>query len=58
MLGADDLPYAMPTGPQLEDVTPRETFEAALAAIDYQGFARRQAEARHRAGTSASASAT
>jgi len=48
MIGADDLPYAMPTGPLLEDVTPRETFEAALAAIDYEGLAARQAEARAR----------
>jgi carbon-monoxide dehydrogenase large subunit len=46
MVSGDDLPYAMPTGPQLEDVTPRETFEAALRAIDYDGLAGRQAQAR------------
>ena len=30
MLPRPRLPYAMPTGPVLEDVTPRETLEAAL----------------------------
>jgi carbon-monoxide dehydrogenase large subunit len=42
----DDLPYTMATGEVLEDVTPAETLEGALAAADYAGFRRRQAEAR------------
>ena len=35
-----DLPYTMATGEVLSDVTPRETLEAALAAIDYDGVPR------------------
>ncbi len=46
MIEAADLPYTMPTGEVLRDVTPRETFEAALAAIDEAGFRRRQRDAR------------
>ncbi|MGE5339010.1 MAG: xanthine dehydrogenase family protein molybdopterin-binding subunit [Gemmatimonadota bacterium] len=46
MIEAADLPYTMPTGEVLRDVTPRETFEAALAAIDEADFRRRQREAR------------
>ena len=34
MLAASDLPYRMPTGEVLEDITPRETFEQALEAFD------------------------
>ncbi|MBS0126502.1 xanthine dehydrogenase family protein molybdopterin-binding subunit [Thetidibacter halocola] len=41
-----DLPYTMPTGEVLEDVTPLETLEAAVAAIDVPGFRARQAEGR------------
>ena len=46
MVSADDLPYTMPTGEVLEDVTPRETLEGGLAEIDYAGFRARQAAAR------------
>src|SRR5207244_7860836 len=43
MLRPDELPYTMATGERLEDVTPRETLEAALQAIDYDAFRRDQA---------------
>jgi len=46
MLKSADLPYEMPTGERLEDVTPAETLEAALQAIGYDGFRSRQTEAR------------
>jgi carbon-monoxide dehydrogenase large subunit len=42
MIDASDLPYRMATGEVLRDVTPRETFEAALKAIDYAAFRARQ----------------
>ncbi|SDI98679.1 xanthine dehydrogenase family protein molybdopterin-binding subunit [Aliiruegeria lutimaris] len=45
-LRAEDLPFAMPTGEVLEDVTPLETLEAAAAAIDVPAFRQRQEEAR------------
>lgn len=48
MLHPEDLPYRMATGEVLADITPRETFEAALAKIDYAGFRSRQAQARER----------
>ncbi|PWB66721.1 MAG: xanthine dehydrogenase family protein molybdopterin-binding subunit [Bradyrhizobiaceae bacterium] len=48
MLRASELPYAMPTGEVLEDVTPRETLEHALAAFDLAGFRARQREDRAR----------
>ncbi|WP_212523315.1 xanthine dehydrogenase family protein molybdopterin-binding subunit [Actibacterium sp. MT2.3-13A] len=41
-----DLPFTMPTGEVLEDVTPLETLEAAVAAIDVPAFRARQAQAR------------
>ena len=47
MLSAAELPYIMATGEVLADVTPRETLEAGLKAIDYAGFRARQAKARH-----------
>ena len=43
MLTAAELPWTMPAGPVLEDVTPRETLDAALAAFDVPGFRARQA---------------
>jgi carbon-monoxide dehydrogenase large subunit len=43
MLSAAELPWTMPAGPVLEDVTPRETLDAALAAFDVPGFRARQA---------------
>ncbi len=46
MLHKEELPYAMATGEVLEDITPRETFEAALGAVDYAGFRARQTAAR------------
>jgi len=48
MLHAHELPYTMATGEVLADITPRETMEAALAAIDYTDFRRRQQLARAR----------
>jgi carbon-monoxide dehydrogenase large subunit len=46
LLGADDLPYASATGFTYDHVTPRETFEQALAKLDYVAFRREQADAR------------
>ena len=46
MIGAEDQPYTMPTGEVVVDVTPRETMEAALAAIDVEAFRARQSKAR------------
>ena len=45
---AAELPWTMPAGPVLEDVTPRETLDAALAAFDVPGFRARQAADRAR----------
>ena len=45
-LRQQDLPFTMPTGEVLEDVTPLETLEAAAAAIDVAEFRARQAQAR------------
>ncbi|TAK81787.1 MAG: xanthine dehydrogenase family protein molybdopterin-binding subunit [Betaproteobacteria bacterium] len=46
MVEPGELPYAMPTGEVIADITPRETLEAAVKAIDYAGFRARQAAAR------------
>jgi aerobic carbon-monoxide dehydrogenase large subunit len=46
MIERADLPYTMATGEVLADITPRETLEAALAAIDYEAFRERQRAAR------------
>ncbi len=46
MVRPSDLPYTLPTGEVLEDVTPLATMEAALAAIDYPAFRERQRQAR------------
>ncbi|MDT7951115.1 MAG: xanthine dehydrogenase family protein molybdopterin-binding subunit [Acetobacteraceae bacterium] len=48
MIAAPDLPYSLPTGEILRDVTPRETLEAALSAFDLPGFRARQAADRAR----------
>jgi carbon-monoxide dehydrogenase large subunit len=48
LVTAEDLPYRMPTGEQLADVTPSETFEGVLRAIDYADFRARQREARQK----------
>ena len=42
MLHAHELPYTMATGEVLADITPRETMEAAIAAIGYEDFRARQ----------------
>ena len=42
MLSAADLPYRMPTGEVLEDITPRTTLDAALDEFDLAGFRVRQ----------------
>jgi aerobic carbon-monoxide dehydrogenase large subunit len=41
-----DLPYTMPTGEVLDDITPAETLEAAITALDYNAFRKQQAAAR------------
>ena len=46
MIEQADLPYTTVTGEVLADITPRETLEAALAAIDYGAFRERQRSAR------------
>jgi carbon-monoxide dehydrogenase large subunit len=46
MLQPQDYPYTMATGEVLADITPRETMEGALAAIDYKAFRQRQQHAR------------
>lgn len=48
LLGEADLPYRMPTGEVLEDVSTRETFEHALAAFDLTAFRGRQVADRAR----------
>jgi carbon-monoxide dehydrogenase large subunit len=45
MLRASELPYVTATEQRLEDITPYETMERGLEAIDYAGFRHRQAEA-------------
>lgn len=46
MLRPQDLPYRMATGEMLEDITPAETLESAVAAVDYKAFRERQAALR------------
>jgi carbon-monoxide dehydrogenase large subunit len=46
MLQPQEFPYTMATGEVLADITPRETLEGALAAIDYNHFRQRQQQAR------------
>ncbi len=46
MLREDEYPYHMATGEVLEDITPRQTLEAAVSAIGYEDFRRRQQQAR------------
>jgi len=48
MLQVSEMPYAMPTGLVIEDVTPRETLDTALRKIDIEGFRTRQAADRRR----------
>ena len=42
MLRPEDLPYRMATGEVLEDITPAETLESVVEAIDYEAFRKRQ----------------
>jgi len=46
LLAADDLPYRNPNGMTYDSVTPLETFEATLAALDYDAFRAEQGRAR------------
>src|ERR1700730_9185691 len=46
LLSADDLPFTSPSAKVFEEITPRETFEQALAMLDYDAFRREQADAR------------
>jgi carbon-monoxide dehydrogenase large subunit len=46
LISAADQPFAMVTGPVLDRVTPRETMELALEAIDLTAFRAEQARAR------------
>ena len=48
MLQASDLPFTMPSGLVVEDVTPRETMETALRRFDVAAFRERQARDRAR----------
>jgi carbon-monoxide dehydrogenase large subunit len=41
-----DLPYRNPNGMTHDNISPRETFEQALAILDYDAFRREQAAAR------------
>src|SRR5262249_42395541 len=46
LLTHDDLPFTNPIGMTYDNISPRETFEQALAMLDYDGFRREQAAAR------------
>lgn len=46
MLRPDEFPHTMPTGEVVEDVTPSETLDAVVRAIDYDALRRRQADER------------
>jgi carbon-monoxide dehydrogenase large subunit len=46
LLTARDMPYTNPNGMAYDAVTPRETFEHALAILDYESFRRAQLDAR------------
>jgi carbon-monoxide dehydrogenase large subunit len=46
LLRSDELPCANPNGMPYNDITPGETFEQALAILDYDAFRRDQAAAR------------
>jgi carbon-monoxide dehydrogenase large subunit len=46
LLTPEELPYRTATGELLADITPLQTFEAVLAAFDYDGFRLRQQAAR------------
>jgi carbon-monoxide dehydrogenase large subunit len=42
LVSKEEMPYVMPTGEILSDVTPLETLDGALDAIDYAGFSARK----------------
>jgi carbon-monoxide dehydrogenase large subunit len=46
LLHRDELPHANPNGMTYDNVSPLETFEQALAMLDYEAFRAEQAEAR------------
>ncbi|MBN2624890.1 MAG: xanthine dehydrogenase family protein [Acidimicrobiales bacterium] len=46
LLRRDELPCTNPNGMPYSDISPAETFEQALAMLDYDAFRRQQAEAR------------
>ncbi|HVM63344.1 MAG TPA: xanthine dehydrogenase family protein molybdopterin-binding subunit [Acidimicrobiales bacterium] len=46
LLSMADLPFTSPAAKVFEEITPLETFEQALAMLDYEGFRREQAAAR------------
>jgi aerobic carbon-monoxide dehydrogenase large subunit len=46
LLTQDDLPYRNPAGMTYDSITPLETFEATLAALDYDAFRAEQARER------------
>ncbi|MCR9061451.1 MAG: xanthine dehydrogenase family protein molybdopterin-binding subunit [Rhodobacteraceae bacterium] len=46
MLQEDQLPYRMPTGEMLEDITPEKTLEATVASLDVDAFRKRQTASR------------
>jgi carbon-monoxide dehydrogenase large subunit len=46
LLRHDDLPYPNPNGMTYDNVSPFETFEQALAILDYDAFRKEQTEAR------------
>ena len=48
LLRRDELPYASATGFVYDHVTPLETFEQAIAMLDYDAFRREQARGAHR----------
>jgi aerobic carbon-monoxide dehydrogenase large subunit len=48
LLRRDELPYSSATGFTYDHVSPLETFEQAIAMLDYAAFRREQAEARDR----------
>lgn len=48
LLRADEFPFAAPGGMTYDRITPLETFERAVEALDYAGFRREQQAARER----------
>jgi aerobic carbon-monoxide dehydrogenase large subunit len=46
LLRRDELPYKNPNGMSYDSISPLETFEQALATLDYEAFRSEQAEAR------------